>query len=217
LPIIGWLRLAGQRAGWYDTELGVALMVVLAATLIVAATMRLAWTLDHAHRQRLHAEMRALTDELTGLPNRRLVEIELARLDDAAVRHGRPYSVLAIDADGLKRINDTYGHGFGDLALRRLAGAMTEALRTADIVARVGGDEFTALLPETDAAHARLIADRLREALQRPGGADGAPTLTASIGISTWSPGWNGHDVVADADRALYEAKVQRGLAWSNS
>ena len=205
IPALGWFRLAAQKAGWYDTEFGMALMVVTVAGLFIAATVRVAWILDHTHLRRVSAEVRATTDELTGLPNRRVVDAELARLDDIAARTGTVYSVLAIDLDELKRTNDLYGHATGDRAILHLADSLRAVLRIGDVAARIGGDEFLVLLPSTARHSAETLAERLRTVLRTT---LVEPAVSASIGVSSWTPGLVGRALVADADQALYEQKA---------
>lgn len=211
LPLSGWVRLAAQRAGLFDDAFGTAFVVATWSTLFLLTTVYVAWQLDHAHVGRESAEQRAMTDELTGLPNRRYVERELARFDALNARFASSYAVLAIDADGLKRLNDTYGHGFGDLALRRFAETLVGALRSDDVAARVGGDEFLALLPGADRTTAERVADRVRESFLRTRSTEQGATLTGSVGVSAWRAGLSAHEVLAEADRALYAAKSKTG------
>lgn len=155
----------------------------------------------------------AATDSLTGLANRRAFE---ARLSKEWRRGARPESDLAllmIDADGFKSYNDRYGHPAGDEALRRLASCLEQAIRRpADYAARIGGEEFVVLLPETDATSAQAIAERIRACVAEMGiahEASPAGILTVSIGIAAVRPG-PGKDPAAmmkRADEALYEAK----------
>src|SRR5690606_13536511 len=119
--------------------------------------------LDITERKRAERELRelALHDSLTGLPNRghfaALAAAEMRR----AQRYGRPLSVLMLDLDGFKGINDRYGHAGGDTVLKTVARRWTEALRKADLLARIGGEEFAVLLPETELEAARAVAERL--------------------------------------------------------
>ncbi|GGR86330.1 diguanylate cyclase [Deinococcus sedimenti] len=154
----------------------------------------------------------ATTDELTGLMNRRAW---LSRLDEAlhlGARHGHPTSVVLIDVDHFKRVNDTYGHLAGDAVLRALGALLREQLRLTDVAARYGGEELAVLLPHTDAAGAFRLADRLRQHMMdlRVPWADGAVNVTASMGVTT-DPGGNSgptpQDMLARADEALYRAK----------
>lgn len=153
----------------------------------------------------------ARTDALTGTLNRRgfepLVEREAAR----ARRSGRPLSMLVIDVDHFKSINDEYGHLWGDYALKRLAQRLASVCRASDAVARLGGDEFVMLLPETDLAAARAVAERARASVAQhdllrghPSRADGA-RVTVSIGVASGE--LDGRALLASADEALYEAK----------
>ncbi len=149
-------------------------------------------------------------DPLTGLVNRRRF-FELAA-DQLALarRHRRPCSVFMVDLDHFKRINDTFGHAGGDEALCAAAQCVVETVREVDIVARFGGEELVALLPETDAPAAGLIAERVRGALA----ALEVPyegqiiRITASVGVAAWSPSEGGiEDALRRADLALYRVK----------
>ena len=153
----------------------------------------------------------ARTDALTGALNRRgfepLLERELAR----ARRSGAPLSLLAIDVDRFKSINDEYGHLWGDRALERLARSLASVCRTSDAVARLGGAEFVVLLPETDLAGARALAERARESVARQdllrGHPDRADDARVTISIGVASGPLDGRALLAAADAALYEAK----------
>ena len=167
---------------------------------------------DVTERQRLEMERerQATTDSLTGLLNRRQFHV-LA--EQEIRRHKRfPHSLtlLMIDVDHFKRINDSHGHAAGDAVLRAVAGLIKEALRESDIVARLGGEEFAALLLSADEAKACEIAERMRAACERTVLAvDGADIrATISIGVSEWR--LDEHtldDTLRRADRALYNAK----------
>jgi diguanylate cyclase (GGDEF)-like protein len=154
----------------------------------------------------------ALQDELTGLANRRAVQ---RLLDQQLALHGRRQAVLTlllIDVDHFKRINDTHGHLSGDLALREIAGCLQQRLRTQDIVGRWGGEEFIAVLPDTLAAGGRSLAEELRQAIEqlRVHSAVGKQiSLTVSIGLhAVQLPGAAvREDLIGAADRALYLAK----------
>jgi diguanylate cyclase (GGDEF)-like protein len=149
-------------------------------------------------------------DPLTGLINRRRF-FELAAEQLAlARRHQRPCGVLMIDLDHFKRINDTYGHAAGDEALRAAADCVVATVREVDIVARFGGEELAALLPETDAPGARLIAERVRSALAALEIAFEGRVIriTASVGVAAWSASEGGIEAALDrADAALYRVK----------
>lgn len=152
-------------------------------------------------------------DDLTGLGNRRLLRIRLLDELHRADRSGEAVSVLAIDIDHFKALNDRHGHPTGDASLRKLAGLMTRNLRRIDTIARIGGEEFVVLLPRTSLAEAAQVADKLRsivELTEFPGG-DGQPggRLTISVGAASLRPDETGPDLLARADTALYEAKDQ--------
>ena len=153
-------------------------------------------------------EREALTDPLTGLGNRRALEERLAILHPIAERYQRPFSVISIDADGLKARNDSDGHEAGDRAIRHLAEVLRATMRSVDQCVRLGGDEFVVLLPDTGAATATIAAERLLAALRAP--SSSAPpggALRASVGVAEWVPGLSPQDVIRRADVLLYEAK----------
>jgi diguanylate cyclase (GGDEF)-like protein len=150
-------------------------------------------------------------DDLTGLGNRRLLRIRLEDELHRAERFGQAVSVLAIDIDYFKALNDRHGHPTGDASLRKLAGLMTRNLRRIDTIARIGGEEFVVLLPRTNLTEAAQVADKLRSIVERtefPGG-EGQPDgmLTVSVGVASLRPDETGADLLSRADAALYEAK----------
>ena len=156
----------------------------------------------------------ATHDALTGLPNRPLL---VERIDHAIARCRRAggfLSVLFVDLDRFKQINDTHGHAAGDVALRRVADKLVSALRPTDTVARIGGDEFVVLAPDVDSQlHAVDLGTRLVAELGRPvAGADNEERVAASIGISVSSAGRGTAELLLDeADTAMYEAKSLGG------
>jgi two-component system cell cycle response regulator len=148
-------------------------------------------------------------DELTGLRNRRAVLHELEMMVAGSRRHGHDLSVLMIDVDRFKPINDEHGHGPGDEVLRAVAKRLMGRLRREDVAGRLGGDELIVALPDTSAAGAATVADSIREAIgERPVRTSAGPIeVTVSIGFAQW----DGEDVsrlLEEADRALYEAKA---------
>ena len=152
----------------------------------------------------------AVRDHLTGLANRRALfeaaERELGRSTLAP----RPTTLLVIDADHFKGINDRHGHPGGDAVLRHLAGILSETFREVDVVARIGGEEFAVLLPSTDLARALPVAERLRaNVAAQPALIGGQPVpCTVSVGIAVVRDGGDGIDrLLARADQALYAAK----------
>jgi diguanylate cyclase (GGDEF)-like protein len=162
-------------------------------------------------------EQLSLTDPLTGLGNRRAFEATLRKEWERARRSGRPVAVLAIDIDHFKRYNDGYGHLAGDQCLVRVSTAMRTALRAIDTLGRFGGEEFVALLPESEAARALEAAERVRAAVEAlalphaatPGAAMSA-VVTVSIGAAAALPADRADpgELLAAADEALYRAKA---------
>jgi diguanylate cyclase (GGDEF)-like protein len=142
----------------------------------------------------------AYTDTLTGLPNRRAFEDRAARLRDFS--DVKPLAVLMIDLDGFKPVNDSEGHKAGDRILAVVARAIAGGLRDGDFVARIGGDEFAALLPRTDLDEAEALAERLRARVQEAGS---DTSVTASIGVAMLED--DVRRALLRADVALYEAK----------
>ncbi|TVM17935.1 GGDEF domain-containing protein [Oceanidesulfovibrio indonesiensis] len=156
----------------------------------------------------------AVTDQLTGLANRRRLEEEGIRLVDACIRAGTPCAALLIDIDHFKQVNDTYGHAMGDHALEHVARIIEGCCRGSDLPARYGGEEFAVIAPNADAAQARTLAERIRRTVeQSPVDNDGMPLeLTVSVGVAQYSKAHGRglsrlEDVLGKADSALYNAK----------
>ena len=153
----------------------------------------------------------ARTDRLTGLPNRRAFEEQFEREAARSRRAGRPLGLLLADVDRFKEINDRWGHAAGDAALVAVADVLRETLRTCDTPARIGGDEFVVLLPDTDAEGARVVAARVSEAVTARG-TDAALRLGLSFGLAVQRPEGDAsvEDLMRTADIALYAAKRER-------
>ena len=162
-----------------------------------------------AELERANENLRNLAwrDALTGLPNRLSGMDRLAAEFARLTRGDAASSVLMIDVDLFKPINDTYGHGVGDDVLRHIASLIKTSLRTGDFVARFGGEEFMALLPDTDLEGARIVAEKIREAIQdNPQSTVGAVTISVGVALASGSdPEMDA--AVRRADAALYEAK----------
>jgi two-component system, cell cycle response regulator len=144
-------------------------------------------------------------DPLTRLYNRRFLLSQLRSLVSGARRHLRPLAVAMIDLDAFKPINDRYGHDVGDHVLVAAADALRRGLRAEDVLGRMGGEEFLALLPDTDAEAAAAAGERLRAAVAEAGG---PVPVTASVGWAVLEDGEESDALVRRADRALYDAKA---------
>jgi diguanylate cyclase (GGDEF)-like protein len=153
----------------------------------------------------------ARTDHLTGLANRREFERIMEREVALAERHKRNLSLMMIDVDNLKRINDRQGHRSGDAALRLVAQQLQRVFRTSDICARLGGDEFGVAMPETDLQRAHEVASRLRSALREASLAARSPQpVEVSMGLTSLRAGQDWQAVYEVVDRELYEDKRRR-------
>jgi len=146
------------------------------------------------------------TDALTGLHNRRAFDRLLAQAFETARRDARSLSLTIFDIDHFKRVNDEFGHEAGDERLRAVSTAARQRLRRIDALARIGGEEFVALLPQTDTAGAALVAEGLRLQV-RSTHAGRAGSVTASFGVAQWDGREDAASLVARADAALYRAK----------
>jgi diguanylate cyclase (GGDEF)-like protein len=189
-----------------------ATFMVASVTMVLASFGMVVMTRDQADARN---RVLALQDELTGLSNRRAIQQLLNQQIAAARRGDRTLALLMIDVDHFKRINDTYGHLSGDQALRDVAACLHGRLRAQDIMGRWGGEEFIAILPDTDEAGALALAEALRVATQqgRFVALDGQPiAITISIGVHLLErgPAGEGDTMIGAADRALYLAK-ERG------
>ena len=183
----------------------------LFATLVnhASAALENSHLLEELRRQADASEHQSLHDALTGLPNR----IEFGDRVAAAIRSRLPVAVLLIDLDHFKEVNDTLGHGNGDLLLQEVGVRLSEALRSGDTVARLGGDEFAVLLPDiTSGATAHSVAESLRAALARPFSVAGVDvSVDASVGIALAPDhGRDAAGLLQRADVAMYTAKTDR-------
>lgn len=193
------LLLAGRRFDHWPILMGVV-VVYLTVSLAVG------WMSELLHRERERAEGLAMLDELTGLPNRRLgrrfLEIEVA-----AAQRGRQMTLVMMDLDNFKRYNDTYGHVAGDRALAAMGRVLGHNTRRMNLSARWGGEEFIAILSDTDAEGAVMFVHRVRKTL-RAASVKGGP-LTFSAGVAEYAPGMaSTDDLLNAADQAMYEAKT---------
>lgn len=154
-------------------------------------------------------ERLALTDELTGLYNRRGLEHRLAERLAEAKRHGEPGVLIYLDLNGLKRINDTYGHAVGDEAIRLVAEGLRKCLRSSDSIGRLGGDEFAVVLARCPAGAGLSKAARMAQAIGRLAlTAEGARVpLSASVGLAAFTGAETAESLMAAADTAMYREK----------
>ena len=178
------------------------------------ATYELALTraLEHRHllreKARLFQEVQrlAITDPLTGLYNRHKLAEALETECERAVRYGRPVSMIMMDLDDLKLVNDTLGHPGGDVVLQKVAEAIRGNIRRLDLPTRYGGDEFLVLLPETSLVDAERVAQRISHEVRKIRA--GELPVTASTGVVDWGPGYrSSQEFLSAADQALYQAK----------
>lgn len=152
-------------------------------------------------------EEAAFTDHLTGLANRRRFERQVERELSRSLRLDHPFSLLMLDIDNFKRLNDTFGHNIGDEAIRRVGRVLSEGTRGIDLAARIGGDEFAIILVETDLSHGMEVAERLRVAI-RSMTIGTAGSITASFGVAECpSCAQTSMDILKAADDLLYQAK----------
>ncbi|MCE8014755.1 diguanylate cyclase [Halomonas sp. MCCC 1A17488] len=197
------IRLSGRRCRWValraqpeDSATG-----VLWHGLMIDITEQMA---EEARLRRLSD-----TDDLTGLANRRRL---MTRLDEEIARsnrHGSPLSLMLLDLDHFKRINDTWGHLQGDQVLAEFATLCHQLLREEDIIGRLGGEEFAVLLPLTPLVASHPLAERLRHAIAAHDFGIEAGQVTASIGLAEYRLGESRDTLIGRADRSLYAAKHQ--------
>ena len=170
-------------------------------------------TIVEGTRERLAIERSALVDVLTGLSNRRWLEDRLPRFLSRHEHSGDPLSILVIDIDHFKRINDDFGHAAGDDALRAVGKTITACLRPTDFAARYGGEEMVVILPDTALEGAMAAAERLRRviAAATPLVHEGRalPVITVSIGVTQATDGDTATTIVSRADTGLYRAKAE--------
>lgn len=232
LPVVvesAWYQTAGFRAGIAAVLLAMVGALVQARTLYLRRrhnelqalvnqrTAELERRSDELRESQRQLELIAYSDPLTGLPNRRLFDDELKHRVALAVRDGDPFTLVIVDLDGFKKINDTLGHDAGDALLMAVAFRLQHAVREADRVARLGGDEFAVILSQTSELSAvERVCGRILTSLAEPVlFKDSAMRVTASLGSAQCPQQGSSTDALYKAaDTALYEAKRGGRNSW---
>ena len=168
--------------------------------------------LQQAMADKEKLERLANFDPLTGLYNRRAIFAKLRELINRANRYKEHFSLIMLDIDHFKRVNDRYGHLTGDEVIEKIASLILQNIRDTDIVGRYGGEEFIFILPQTNLSSAWVIAERIRSIIEKaetktPAG--NVFTVTVSQGLSEWERGEDAKSLISCADEALYKAKVK--------
>jgi diguanylate cyclase (GGDEF)-like protein len=207
--VAAWMNFASQLAASQSQRLLDAPFLVAQGLTVIGYAIALGGALlDNA---RLFEQVRhlAVSDPLTGLANyRRLLDV-LESETERTNRTGRPFAILLLDLDGLKKINDTYGHLVGSRAICRVADILRIHCRAIDTAARYGGDEFALVLPESEETEAESVAGRIRHVMEMD---PEKPALSASIGISVYrGSGGRIEKLLSEADAQLYKEKSKRG------
>ena len=184
---------------WFNTE--PVYIAIVAIVLVIA----IGWFLGI--KEEMLRET-AITDPLTGVANRRCFDQRLARGVAIAARDSQPLTLLFVDVDQLKSLNDELGHAAGDAALRLVGDSLARTCRSRDLVARWGGDEFVVLASWTTGREGLILAQRIRETLARLGLSRGGHAPTVSVGVAELSTGERAEQLLVAADDALYQAKL---------
>lgn len=188
-------------------------LLLLQSFVAIKALMILIFAAEISERRRQeeHTKRLAVSDPLTGLANHRLLMERIDAEIKRYARHGQPFSLLLLDLNGLKKINDAYGHLVGSLAIMRVAEVLLVSSREVDTPARYGGDEFVLVLPESSFESATRVAQRISQRLAED---VEVPRLSISVGVAEYPrDGSTIESLLSVADRALYEAKRQSATA----
>ncbi len=197
-----------SRWNFSHPHLVMALSVVSDIVLLVLLIWTLAFMIQRVERERALVQLQAETDRLTGIYNRRYFETSLEAEVERARRYGSPMSLLLIDVDRFKELNDRHGHLVGDRVLRRLVRECESRLRTSDVFCRYGGEEFAIIAPETTGQAGIVLARRVREGVEAMRMDFLAESITISMGVAAWEPSFaTNEDFIAAADSALYLSK----------
>ncbi len=209
LPATLWFLLRGTPM---EVGLGVAALffmgVLVRASTALSSAQGDNFRLNHIlSKAKQSAELMALTDELTGLNNRRAFFEHGQTLSNFCERNQLPMSVVMIDADHFKQINDRHGHAAGDAVLRNLAGQLKRSLRKSDVCGRMGGEEFAMLLLNTPLAEATALAERFCQSYAAAPTRDDGAEIANTVSIGVASGGYDIDHLLHCADEALYQAK----------
>lgn len=183
------------------------------------AAMRLSADLTRSQRELIainrrlaerEAEIHSLsvTDQLTGLGNRRRLDESLATALSAARQRTVPFCVVMVDLDHFKAVNDAFGHGIGDRLLQVLGQTLEAGVRNTDTVCRFGGEEFAIVMPDIDMHGACACSERIRLSVEKLPQADGMPPVTATFGVAQWQAGDTADSLLQRADQSLYQGKA---------
>ena len=203
-PLLNQMRTNRRHVG---TDFAVTMAALLGILFFLTRTLAL--RLDRAQNK---LNLIATTDELTGLRNRRYIMDHLEKEYQRAMRTGAPLSLILIDIDHFKKVNDSYGHVFGDLVLNAVAREMEGSLRSYDLLGRIGGEEFLIASPGSELDDATALAERIRERIKarRIANRTQAVQVTVSAGVTSLShQDAKAYGLLARADDALYQAKQQ--------
>ena len=181
---------------------------------LLETVSRIAADAIFAALQHAESESRALTDPMTDLPNARSLQMQFEKESARAARNGTNFQLLMLDLDGFKAVNDTFGHKAGDKLLKELARVMTSQLRDYDFLARYAGDEFVAIVPETDSEGISELIQRIEQAVDEfvlPLGEGKSARVGISIGVGCYpNHGSTLDQIIVHADKAMYAVKAQR-------
>jgi len=210
IPELDWYLLVEQSGSPTQTRILNTLVLNVGVALgITALVLVIAYFTIHGYQLRL--EEMATTDKLTGSTNRQVFDMLFDHVTKTARRHRSPVSILTMDVDGFKAVNDAHGHQAGDEVLRMLADTIRAHIRENDAICRWGGDEFVVLLGDCGAESARNLAEKIREAMKRArvhhGDADIA--VTVSVGVAEHRASEPLTSLIARADAALYRSKSE--------
>ncbi len=206
------VRDLGSKNGTYVNEERVTERVLADGDILHLGATTLKFLASDNLEQNYYEYLREISvqDPLTRIPNRRYLDEYMVREIARTRRYDRSLSLLMIDVDHFKRVNDTYGHVCGDAVLRDLAQVISNRLRQSEFLARYGGEEFALLLPETDVQGAALVAEQVRALVDGHDFCCGDEVIpvTISVGVGAWTPSMTqASDLIEAADAKLYQAK----------